>query len=133
MTGPFPVRRIHPQRLQNAFMQVGAFRFEGAPLTISRSGYTGEDGFEILVAANRAAILRAGEWRIGDWRERIACLKTSMAQEAKSIAVKFIRAALGDDVYDAAGRATKLRRKRIRYDLKLLDCFLAHRGTRRVD
>src|SRR5690242_11627870 len=87
----------------------------------------------VEVAANRAAILRACEWRIRDRREGITCLKASMAQEAKSIAVKFVRAAFGDDVYDAAGRATKLRRKRIRHDLKLLHGFLAHRGTRSVD
>jgi aminomethyltransferase len=33
------------------FMQAGLFHWEGKPLWISRSGYTGEDGFEISVAA----------------------------------------------------------------------------------
>ena len=33
------------------FMQAALFRWEGKPLWISRSGYTGEDGFEISVAA----------------------------------------------------------------------------------
>src|ERR1041385_15402 len=87
----------------------------------------------VEVTANRAAILRAREWRIGDGRECIARLEAFMPQKAKSIAVKFVGTALGDDVYDAAGRATELRRERIRHDLKLLDRFLTHRGTRRID
>ncbi len=33
-----------------SFMQAGLFRWDGKPLWISRSGYTGEDGFEISVA-----------------------------------------------------------------------------------
>ncbi len=39
------------------FMTFGVFDWEGAKLTVSRSGYTGEDGFEILVAADRAGAL----------------------------------------------------------------------------
>ena len=35
-----------------SFMQAGPFRALGQPLWISRSGYTGEDGFEISVAAS---------------------------------------------------------------------------------
>jgi aminomethyltransferase len=34
-----------------SFMQAGLFHWDGKPLWISRSGYTGEDGFEISVAA----------------------------------------------------------------------------------
>jgi aminomethyltransferase len=34
-----------------SFMQAGLFQWEGKPLWISRSGYTGEDGYEISVAA----------------------------------------------------------------------------------
>ena len=34
-----------------SFMQAGLFHWNGKPLWISRSGYTGEDGFEISVAA----------------------------------------------------------------------------------
>lgn len=37
------------------FMQAAAFAWQGAPLWISRSGYTGEDGFEISIASDRAA------------------------------------------------------------------------------
>jgi aminomethyltransferase len=38
-----------------SFMQGGLFDFEGAPAWISRSGYTGEDGFEISVASTIVA------------------------------------------------------------------------------
>ncbi len=37
-----------------SFMQAGAFAWQGADLWISRSGYTGEDGFEISLPADRA-------------------------------------------------------------------------------
>ena len=33
-----------------SFMQAGLFHWQGKPLWISRSGYTGEDGFEISIA-----------------------------------------------------------------------------------
>src|SRR5439155_14219132 len=39
------------------FMQAAAFNWQGRPLWISRSGYTGEDGFEISVAATAVAAL----------------------------------------------------------------------------
>jgi aminomethyltransferase len=39
------------------FMQAGPFRWSGQNLWISRSGYTGEDGFEISVPAHAAADL----------------------------------------------------------------------------
>ncbi len=41
------------------FMQAGPFFWNGAPLGISRSGYTGEDGFEISVPADRVEALAA--------------------------------------------------------------------------
>lgn len=39
------------------FMQAGAFSFDGIPVWISRSGYTGEDGFEISIDCDHAAAL----------------------------------------------------------------------------
>ncbi|MBO0749455.1 MAG: glycine cleavage system aminomethyltransferase GcvT [Porphyrobacter sp.] len=39
------------------FMQAGPFFWEGRPLGVSRSGYTGEDGFEISVRAEDVAAL----------------------------------------------------------------------------
>lgn len=43
-----------PEIVELGFMNVGAFAFEDTELTISRSGYTGEDGFEILLPAQMA-------------------------------------------------------------------------------
>src|SRR5215210_6020598 len=40
-----------------SFMQAGPFHWQGHNLWISRSGYTGEDGFEISVPASAAAAL----------------------------------------------------------------------------
>jgi aminomethyltransferase len=42
---------IVPGVSQLSFMQGAAFNWNGKPLWISRSGYTGEDGFEISVAS----------------------------------------------------------------------------------
>ena len=39
------------------FMQVGSFDWNGATLGVSRSGYTGEDGYEILVRPEKALAL----------------------------------------------------------------------------
>ncbi|ATW04174.1 glycine cleavage system aminomethyltransferase GcvT [Sphingorhabdus sp. YGSMI21] len=41
------------------FMEAGPFLWNGIPLGISRSGYTGEDGFEISVPAEHAVTLAA--------------------------------------------------------------------------
>lgn len=50
VTGQHPLSAL-------TFMRFGTFDFGGATLTISRSGYTGEDGFEISVASEHAAAL----------------------------------------------------------------------------
>ena len=46
--------RICPGVEALVFMTAGAFDIGGAPAWISRSGYTGEDGFEISIPAERA-------------------------------------------------------------------------------
>ncbi|HVM21686.1 MAG TPA: glycine cleavage system aminomethyltransferase GcvT [Sphingomicrobium sp.] len=46
---------IVPDVAELGFMQAGPFRWAGHNLWISRSGYTGEDGFEISVPASAAA------------------------------------------------------------------------------
>ena len=48
---------IVPGVSELSFMQGGAFQWEGQTLWISRSGYTGEDGFEVSVPASAAAKL----------------------------------------------------------------------------
>ena len=47
--------RLSPGVEQLGFMTGGAFTLDGATAWISRSGYTGEDGFEISIPAARAA------------------------------------------------------------------------------
>jgi aminomethyltransferase len=49
------VRGLVPGAADLGFMTYGSFPFEGSKLVISRSGYTGEDGFEILVPPEKAA------------------------------------------------------------------------------
>ena len=49
--------RVLPGVADLTFMQGDAFDWNGVPLWISRSGYTGEDGLEISVPADRAAAL----------------------------------------------------------------------------
>jgi aminomethyltransferase len=44
---------IIPGVAELGFMQGAAFNFAGQPVWISRSGYTGEDGFEISVVSTR--------------------------------------------------------------------------------
>jgi aminomethyltransferase len=48
------------------FMQGGAFQACGHPVWISRSGYTGEDGFEISV--HNIAAPQIADWLVGDER-----------------------------------------------------------------
>lgn len=49
--------QVAPGALELGFMQYGAFDWHGERLIISRAGYTGEDGFEILVPAANATRL----------------------------------------------------------------------------
>ncbi len=46
--------RLVPGVAALAFMRAAAFDWQGVPLWISRSGYTGEDGFEISLPATHA-------------------------------------------------------------------------------
>ena len=48
------LERLAPGVGALSFMRAGAFELAGAPAWISRSGYTGEDGFEISVPATDA-------------------------------------------------------------------------------
>ena len=46
-----------PAAADLAFMTYGVFEWQGAGLVVSRSGYTGEDGFEILIPPAQAEAL----------------------------------------------------------------------------
>ncbi len=48
------LERLVPGVRALVFMSGGAFEWDGAPLYITRSGYTGEDGFEISLPGTRA-------------------------------------------------------------------------------
>lgn len=49
------MKDICPDAAKLVFMQAGRFEIDGAEVFISRSGYTGEDGFEISINDNLAA------------------------------------------------------------------------------
>lgn len=55
--GITPAQADWPDVTDLVFMQAGPFMWNGVPLGISRSGYTGEDGFEISVPAEHVAAL----------------------------------------------------------------------------
>ncbi|WP_108395623.1 glycine cleavage system aminomethyltransferase GcvT [Devosia submarina] len=48
---------VLPAAAELGFMQYGSFEWDGNRLVISRSGYTGEDGFEILAKADAGPVL----------------------------------------------------------------------------
>jgi aminomethyltransferase len=48
------IGRVAPEAADLSFMTYGAFDWNGSTLIIARSGYTGEDGFEILASADMA-------------------------------------------------------------------------------
>ncbi len=57
ISGEYPLSAL-------TFMHFGKFEIAGVPVTVSRSGYTGEDGFEISLpgeAAEKVATLLCGE------------------------------------------------------------------------
>ncbi|WP_444677755.1 glycine cleavage system aminomethyltransferase GcvT [Halomonas sp. E19] len=51
------MQRFCPEACEMIFMQHGRFEMAGIPVWISRSGYTGEDGFEISVPADQVEAL----------------------------------------------------------------------------
>ncbi|WP_027966926.1 glycine cleavage system aminomethyltransferase GcvT [Halomonas halocynthiae] len=51
------MERLCPGVCEMKFMQHGHFEIDGIPVWVSRSGYTGEDGFEVSVAADQAEAL----------------------------------------------------------------------------
>ena len=51
------MQRLCPQACELSFMQHGRFTLDGIDVWVSRSGYTGEDGFEISVAAAQTEAL----------------------------------------------------------------------------
>jgi aminomethyltransferase len=56
-TAEAALAELNPDVRGMRFMDVRALEFGGVPAVVSRSGYTGEDGFEISIAAAEAADL----------------------------------------------------------------------------
>ena len=58
-TAAIVMTRLAPSLADTVFLDVQAIDLAGIEVEISRSGYTGEDGFEITVAGDQAAIVVA--------------------------------------------------------------------------
>ena len=53
------IKRLAPSLTDTVFLDVARTEIDGVDVAASRSGYTGEDGFEFMVAGNEAAIALA--------------------------------------------------------------------------
>src|SRR5690554_4928197 len=63
------MQRHCPAACELTFMQQGEFDINGVTVWISRSGYTGEDGFEISIPAEETEAVEAGLiWAVGKAR-----------------------------------------------------------------
>ena len=60
------LEEVAPGVSELGFMQGAPFRAVGHPVWISRSGYTGEDGFEISIPS--VAVRQLADWLVGDER-----------------------------------------------------------------
>ncbi len=95
LQGPASARvlaRLVPSVAAMRFMQVAPATVDGIELSLSRSGYTGEDGFEISVRAMRSAwpndcspmtMLRPPAWARGircAWKRACVCMATISAR-----------------------------------------------------
>ena len=105
------MQRLCPQACELTFMQHGRYTLAGCDVWISRSGYTGEDGFEISVAADECQALAEAllEGRFGDGD----LVEVRLDPATDRLIFGFgspdetgaVKGALSDSASDAAGRA----------------------------
>ena len=57
--------KISPTTVAMRFMDAGCHVVAGVPCLVSRSGYTGEDGYELSIPADRAVELEHSALRVG--------------------------------------------------------------------
>ncbi|GIT27701.1 MAG: hypothetical protein CM1200mP41_37450 [Gammaproteobacteria bacterium] len=74
--------RHSPQTASLPFMHHGQFEINGIPCSVSRSGYTGEDGFEISVSNSHAIALAQNPARSPRGRSGRSRLSDSLRLEA---------------------------------------------------